>query len=214
MSSAVLLMTDIKPRFEFRIFSHSLRLAEERIRAMASCEEINESKEIYLLNQANIRDHNVKIRHDQLELKRIVERHQGLERWRPAGRWTFPVARSIFYEALWPNASTKQLVAELPDRLSRSDLLGFVARPTSTLYHANVRKRRYRFRLAGCRAELDHMLINGAAIESIALESEDPRAVLELRTALRIQDFENQSYPLALSRILGLTPLPGGENYG
>ena len=105
-------------------------------------------------------------------------------------------------------------VTDLPAKVSSSDLLQWVARPSVPLYRANVWKRRFRFALQGCRAELDQLLVNGAAVESVAVESEDAQAVLEVRAALRLEDCENQSYPLLLSRILGLTPLPHEEDYG
>jgi hypothetical protein len=206
-------MNDIVPRFEFRIFGRCLGMAEQRMRAMAPCEGISESLEIYLLGYAGVRDHNVKIRHGQLELKRIVERQRGLEFWRPAGQWAFPVACETIRDALWPDDIRGQL-NDLPARLSRSDLLQRVAQPGVPLHRANVWKRRFRFSLAGCRAELDQLLVNGAAIESIALESEDPQAVLKVQSELRLEDCENQPYPLALSRILGITPLPQEEDYG
>jgi len=37
--------------------------------------------------------------------------------------------------------------------------------------------------------------------------------VLELLATLRLEDCENQSYPLAISRILGITPLPREDDY-
>jgi hypothetical protein len=61
---------------------------------------------------------------------------------------------------------------------------------------------------------LDQLLVSGAAIESIAFESEDPQAVLKVLSELRLKDCENQSYPLVLSRILGITPLPREEDHG
>lgn len=206
-------MNPIVPRFEFRTFGRCLGMVEQRMRAMAPCEGISESREIYLLGLAGARDRNVKIRHGQLELKRIIERQQGLECWQPAGQWTFPVAREIIGDTLWPGDILEQL-AKLPARLSNGDLLRFVARPAVPLHRANVCKRRFRFYLRHCRAELDQLLVNGAAIESVAVESEDPQAVLEVQSALRLEDGENQAYPLALSRILGLTPLPHEEDYG
>ena len=35
-----------------------------------------------------------------------------------------------------------------------------------------------------------------------------------MQATLRLDDFENQSYPLALSRILGIMPLPGEAGSG
>lgn len=206
-------MNDAVPRFEFRTFAPCLAMTDQRIRAMAPCEAISESLEIYLLGYDGVHDRNIKIRYGQLELKRILERQHGLECWQPDGQWRFPVARNTIRECLWPPGTVEQL-SELPDTLSLGALLQLVARPGLPLYRANVRKRRFRFTLPDCRAEMDQLLVNGATIESVAVESEDPQAVLRARSTLRLDDCENQSYPLVLSRILGLTPLPRAQDYG
>jgi hypothetical protein len=206
-------MNDVVPRFEFRTFAPCLGMVDQRLRAMAGCPEISESREIYLLGRDGVRDTNIKLRRGRLELKRMIERRHDLERWRPAGQWAFPVARDTIRVALRPGATREQLT-DLPARVSSRDLLHWVARPGIPLYRANVWKRRFRFALQGCRAELDQLLVNGAAVESVAVESEDAQAVLELCAALRLEDCENQSYPLLLSRILALTPLPHEEDYG
>ncbi len=206
-------MNEIVPRFEFRIFTPCMGVEEQRMRAMATCESISESHEIYLLGYDGVLDKNVKIRHGKLELKRLMNRERGLERWRPAGQWAFPVALDTLRNSLWSDNVLNQDPAP-PAMLSRSGLLQRVAQPAVALQRANVCKRRFRFTLASCRAELDQLLVNGAALESIAIESEDPQAVLEVQSALRLEDCENQSYPLALSRLLGMTPLPGEHAYG
>ncbi|MGB7934471.1 MAG: hypothetical protein WCH04_20045 [Gammaproteobacteria bacterium] len=206
-------MNEIVPRYEFRIFGTCLGMAEQRLRALAPCESISESREIYLLDGDRVHEMNVKIRRGKLELKRLVDRHRGLERWRPDGQWAFPVAPDTLRDTLWPDA-LPDLVTARSTMLSGNDLLRLVAHRDVSLQRANVAKRRFRFSLPACRAELDQLLVNGAAIESLAVESEDPQALLGLQSTLRLEDCENQCYPLALSRILGITPLPREEDYG
>ena len=206
-------MNEIVPRYEFRIFGTYLGMAEQRLRALASCESIGESREIYLLDGDRVREMNVKIRHGKLELKRLIDRHQRLERWRPDGQWAFPVAPDTLRDTLWPDAHP-DLVTARSTMLSGNDLLRLVAHRDVSLQRANVAKRRFRFSLRDCRAELDQLLVNGAAIESLAVESENPQTLLGLQSTLRLEDCENQCYPLALSRILGITPLPHEEDYG
>jgi hypothetical protein len=207
------MMNESVPRYEFRIFGTCLDMAEQRLRALAPCESISESRDIYLLHGDGVHEMNVKIRRGKLEIKRLIDRHQGLERWRPDGQWEFPIAADILRETRWPGTWPDQLPA-LPSMISGSDLLRLVGRRDVSLQRANVAKRRFRFYLPPCRAELDQLLVNGAAIESLALESEDPQALLGLQSSLRLEECENQCYPLALSRILGLTPLPREEDYG
>jgi hypothetical protein len=188
-------------------------MAEQRIRAMAACEAITESREVYLLGCDTGFDRNVKLRKGKLEFKQLIERYQGLQCWRPAGQWDFPVAAGTIDDILGSGGVLSR--AADPDALlSRDELLRLVAQPAIHLHRASVHKRRFRFALAACRAEYDQLLVNGAAIESIAVEAVDPEAVLEVQARLRLDDFENQSYPLALSRILGITPLPSKDGSG
>ena len=208
-----MVMNNSESRFEFRIFGTCLGLAEQRMRAIAPCESITESREIYLLARDSVFDKNIKIRHGKLELKRLIEHQQGLQRWQPDGQWEFPVSLITIVNLLNPGARLTQ--AQDPyAMLSRGDLLKLVTHPTAHLHRANVYKCRYRFILPACDAEFDRLLVNGAAIESIAIESVDPRAVQEALAALGLEVSENQSYPLALSRILGITRLPHEEIYG
>ena len=199
-------------RYEFRIFGTCLGLAEQRLRSLAPCESINESREIYLLGYATGTERNIKIRDGKLELKRLIETHQGLERWQPAGQWAFPVALDTLRDTLHLDNILNQ-AHTLPAMLSGSDLLRLVATAEVPLYRANVYKCRFRFSFPDCRAEFDQLRVNDAAIESIAIESANPQAVLQLLATLRLEDCENQSYPLAISRILGITPLPREDDY-
>jgi len=217
------MMNETVSRYEFRIFGTCLGLAEQRLRSLAPCESINESREIYLLGYATGTERNIKIRDGKLELKRLIETHQGLERWQPAGQWAFPVALDTLQPAgqwAFPVAlDTLHLdnilnqAHTLPAMLSGSDLLRLVATAEVPLYRANVYKCRFRFSFPDCRAEFDQLRVNDAAIESIAIESANPQAVLQLLATLRLEDCENQSYPLAISRILGITPLPREDDY-
>lgn len=88
-----------------------------------------------------------------------------------------------------------------------------VSERSAPLYRANIFKRRFRFTLQDCPVETDHILVNGAAIESIAIESQHAEQVLAVRSALAMEEFENVAYPLAISRIMGIRPLPDEEDY-
>ena len=206
-------MNDIMPRFEFRIFGTSLGMAEQRLRMITRCDSITESREIYLLGSGPVFDKNLKIRDGRLELKQLIQHHEGLQRWQPAGQWEFPVTLEAI-EGILYSSDAHDPARDLSAMLSQDDLLQLATQSAAHLRRANVFKRRFRFTLPACDAEFDQLLVNGAAIESIAVESENPQAILEAQSALQLEDFENQSYPLALSRILGLTPLPSEEDYG
>jgi hypothetical protein len=208
-----MVMNNSESRFEFRIFGTCLGMAEQRMRAIAPCESISESREIYLLEREPSADKNIKIRHGKLELKRLTEQQQGLQRWQPDGQWEFPVALKIIKDLL-NTGDRLNPTRDLTATLDQGNLLKLVRDPSAHLLRANVYKCRYRFILPACHAEYDRLLVNGAAIESVAIESVDSLAVLETQAALGLEDFENQSYPVALSRILGISRLPDEETYG
>ena len=200
-------------RYEFRLFGQCFGEQDRRLRALAPCEEISESREIYFLGQRGIREHNVKLRNGRLELKRLRERREGMERWEPAGLWEFPLAMEVIDTLLQPLAAVEPQVA-LPAQVSLEELLRYVARADVALVRADLFKRRFIFTAGACRAEVDELLVNGAAIVSVALESEDLAAALELRSQLLLDGYENVSYPLALARIVGLEPWPGEDAHG
>jgi hypothetical protein len=208
----------IVPRFEFRIFGQGFDTIDQRIRKVAPCESISESREIYILNTGN-RDQNVKIRDGKLELKCLIERVNGLERWRPAGAWEFPIDRRAIPDNLFPVAALERALpfpASLTGTVTEREFLHHIAQFSERRAHffrANLFKRRFRFTLEDCPTEIDRILINGAAIESIAIESRCAAQVLSVRSALGLEQFENIAYPLAISRILGLSPIPDKEDY-
>ena len=158
---------------------------------VTQCESSSESSETYLLDCSAVPENNIKLRRDRLELKRLVERWQGLERWQPAGNWEFPVSRETL-RALW---SDEVLKSVRPDAaaLTLHDLLAMVD-DSALLRRADVYKRRYRYTLGGCSAEIDRLLVDGNPLESCAVESRDRQAVLEAVGLLRLTAEDNCSY--------------------
>ena len=76
--------------------------------------------------------------------------------------------------------------------------------PTPFLGIAWVEKRRCRFTLGGCPVEFDRVLVNGAAIDSIAVEAEDASVVLGVVERIGIPGRENVNYARMVRRVLGL----------
>ena len=206
-------MQDPSARYEFRLFAQCFETEERLLRAMTDVDSIMESSETYFIAPAPDLARNVKLRNDRLELKQLVEHCQGLERWQPAGQWPLPVATGNALALLLPDHDGGG-EHDLPTQLNRHELLAFATRPDIPLYRAEVFKRRFQFVLPPCRAEIDQLLINGAAIQSLAVESADPDALQELQGALRVAGRENVSYPLVLSRIMGMAPQPQGNGHG
>jgi hypothetical protein len=59
-----------------------------------------------------------------------------------------------------------------------------------------------------CITEYAELLINGASIKTVSVESTDVEAILETKKLLRLEEYENVNYLRAIKRIIGLEALP------
>ena len=94
-------MNQAVPRFEFRAFARNLDPVAARIRKRARDKSVDESREVYILRPQEWQ-RNIKIRGDRLELKELIEQRDGLQRWKPAGQWTFPVGADALRKTILP----------------------------------------------------------------------------------------------------------------
>jgi len=194
------------PRYEFRAFAQNFAAAAERLRGLARCDEISESKEVYFVTTSS-GDHNVKVRDDSLDVKQLVGRRQDLEQWKPVFQESFPMTADPVRETLCPVLGIGEPNLDRTE-YSLEQLVSEVVRPCPNVAVVHVFKRRFRFTLGHCPAEIDELLVNGAAIQSLAIESEAGESVLAAVRDLGVVDYENVNYPRALRRILGLEPWP------
>jgi hypothetical protein len=204
-------MSDLIPRFEFRAFAQTFGLVTEKIRRLSACHDISESAEQYLIT-AGIEDQNIKMRDGLLEIKRLVEQRHDLERWEPVVGEPFPVSRAFLRQTLFPALHLDETELDRSD-YSRRDLLDQVVWPRQDLWRACVWKRRFRFAIDACPTEIDEVLINDAAICSVAVESKDVDAVLAVIDKVGLSAYENINYPRLIRRIMGLAPLPNEDLY-
>ena len=70
---------------------------------------------------------------------------------------------------------------------------------------AQVHKRRQRYTVAGCTAEMTDVVADGRPIRTVAMELEDPARVVAAVREMGLDRFENISYPRGLKRLLGLS---------
>jgi hypothetical protein len=205
-------MAEPTPRYEFRAFGQGFGPIEDRIRGGRLCEDIAESREIYLL-QAEHRDRNVKLRGGRLELKTLLEEIGGLQRWAPAGQWEFPVAARELAGTVFPELDSR-LWGGPGESLDQEALLERVDQTGREVARAVLFKRRFRFVVQGCPAEIDEILVNGAAVRSVAVESEDSQRLKALVCEIGLTGYDNTAYPAALLRIMGLLPSSGASGHG
>ena len=197
-------MQEIIPRFEFRAFAQNFGLVEDRLHHLGQFEGYRESSEVYVLSTANHRD-NVKIRYDKLDIKTLLKEQDGLEQWTLRCKAEFPLSDRAVAEAF------DILGVGVPELPAGGDwaverLLEQLLRPHPELRVAQVFKRRYGYQIDGCSAEIADLLVNGAAIRTVAVESEDPQAARRVRARLGLGEYPNVNYPLALKRITGMEP--------
>lgn len=193
-------------RFEFRIFGHGFGREIDEIRRHSFCSVIEEVQDTYLITSA-ANGNNVKIRGQSLSVKKLMSVEEELEQWRPSLKLDFPIAASAVNKKIF-----KELAVPVPlldeKKFDAETFMMNVVRPHPEVRVAEVFKRRFLFQVEKCKVEIDELLVNGAAIQSLAIESEEAAEVLRIRQLLDMQRYENVSYPVALKRIMGMVPLP------
>jgi exopolyphosphatase/guanosine-5'-triphosphate,3'-diphosphate pyrophosphatase len=190
-------MATITPRWEWRTFGPSFGEAEDRIPALTPT-GVQESDELYLLNGAGA---TVKVRFDLMDIKLLVETDaHGLEQWRPVMKAAFPLTsddvRAVFAAIGLPapglvreTYTVEQLVADL-------------AGPGGPFRAVDVHKRRVRYVIGGCTAEVTDVTADGVPTRTIAIESEDAAAVVAAVASMGLADYLNTPYGKGLAWVL------------
>lgn len=194
------------PRYEFRAFAQSFGRVIDEIRGCAAPEFIRESTDTYLVTAAND-THNVKLRYNKLDVKALIHVQQELEQWYPALKLDFPVEAGRISEEIFPNLKV-QAPTLARETYTAEQFLQEAIWPHPEVRQARVFKQRFHFVIEECLVEINELLINGAAIRSVAVEATDAAAVLRVRDKVGLRPYENVNYLLAIKRILGLAPLP------
>lgn len=199
-------MNEIKPRFEFRTFAQSFGIVETKMRKLSALDKIRESSEIYIMSAGNS-ENNTKIRDDLMDIKVFVKSEKGLEQWNPRMKGSFPMKASEIAEKVFPafGVETPEFKRE---EYNLAQFINEVIRPHKDLVPVRVVKRRFGFMVNECITEYAELLINGAAIQTVAVESTDVEAILKAKEMLGLNDYENVNYLRAIKRIIGMEALP------
>lgn len=199
-------MAEILPRYEFRAFAQNFGMVERNLRRLAKCEQIRESSEVYIISAANS-ENNTKIRDRKMDIKIFVEAREGLEQWNPRMKGEFPMKAEVLRKEVFPAFGVADPVLT-KEAYSLDEYLDEIILPHPQLTAVNVFKLRFAFTVNGCISEIAHLLINGAAIQTVAVEHTDVAAILEAKRMLGLEAYENVNYLRAIKRIIGLEPLP------
>lgn len=194
-------MAEITPRWEWRSFGRRFGGAEERLARLAPS-GVQESDEIYLLSRSG---ENVKVRDALMDIKVLREVNaDGLEQWTPVMKAGFPLPAAEAAKVL----EALRLPIPTPVRASYTldEFIGQFAAPGGAIRAVQVHKRRTRYTVGGCMAELSEVVANGKPTRTLAVESEDAAGVMRAVRELGLGGYTNTSYPRALAALIDDEP--------
>ena len=190
-------MAEIKPRWEWRSFGERFGPAEAHI-ALLSPTGVQDSDELYLLSGAGA---NVKVRDALMDIKVLREVNaDGLEQWTPVMKGSFPLPAAEVAQVL--QALGLPLPDPVPDALTQDGFMARFAAPGGPVRAVPVHKRRVRYTIGGCTAELSEVTAAGRTTRTLAVESEDAAAVIAAVRGLGLGDWVNTSYPRGLAALV------------
>jgi len=194
-------MEKITPRWEWRSFGRHFGGAESRLSALTP-EGVQESDEVYLLSGAG---DNVKVRADLMDIKVLQQVNaDGLEQWTPVMKAGFPLPAGEVTRVF------ESLQLPLPALTRTSYTLdAFIeafAQPGGAIRKVDVHKRRVRYAIGGCTAELSEVVANGKPTRTLAVESTDAQAVIRAVRDLGLGGYTNTPYPRGLAALIDDEP--------
>ena len=125
----------------------------------------------------------------------------GLEQWKPVLKAPFPISGkdvAAAFDALGVVAPALKRSA-----YSRDELVSELIAPSPALRPVEVHKHRERHTLGGCKAELSQISTTQGARQTIAVESEDPAAVIAVVRDLGLGSRRNVNLPRGLAALIG-----------
>ena len=188
-------------RWEWRSVGKRFGVAEERITRLTPSGP-KETDEIYFLSGGG---ENVKVRDDLMDIKVLRQVNgDGLEQWAPVMKADFPL--STTQVATVVEAMRVPAPESLAGGCSLDAMLDAFDRPDSGVRVVRVHKRRVRYTVEGCMAELSDIVANGEALRTIAIESEHAEAIVRAIKSLGLTGYSNTSYLRGLAALLDHEP--------
>lgn len=187
----------IVPRWEWRTFGDRFGAAEARFARLTSGPP-QESEELYFLGGGPSAI--VKVRDGLADIKLLREVNDDrLERWEPVMKRPFPLSAD--------DAAQVFATLGLPAPGHACDLEHLVSEIGAAQRRVvKVRKRRVRYEVEGCAAELTGIWANGLESRTVAIESEDAAAVVAALAAIGLTDYLNTNYLRGLEALLDGVP--------
>lgn len=201
------MVQESNPRFEFRIFGLLLDKLTTELEKITPKIQTRHMNSIYLLTAGNTKN-NIKIRDGIMDIKVLEHELDGLEQWNPFLVGEFPLKSDVIKNVVFPALGIVCPVMER-EHYTLEQFIDEIVSIDPDLSVAFVKKVRHGYVLNECITEVAEVIVNGALIKTLCIESEDPKKVLAAKNMIGIcSDTENINYPLALKRIMGLAALP------
>lgn len=187
------------PRWEWRTFGEGATAATSGLGGLAP-DRVQETDEVYLLSAESA--YTVKVRNELMDIKRLEQvNRDGLEQWSPVMKAGFPLTATdveFVLSALGVSASGAAPAAATP-----TEFVDELGRTNPDVLAVDVHKRRERFSVHGCIAELTDARAGNASTQTFAIESEDAAQVVAALRALGLEDRPNVSFPRGLKALVG-----------
>jgi exopolyphosphatase/guanosine-5'-triphosphate,3'-diphosphate pyrophosphatase len=197
-------------RYEFRVWGNHLSPFRDRLAAIATPSEPKESAETYILSRTTDAA-NLKIRAGLADMKLMTEQVGRLERWRPVLKGEFPLDSRTIVEQVFPNLGVAVPHIAQPS-YNLGDFIRDLVRTHRDLAIVDVVKVRRQFASDKYKAEFAEVgIAGGATSETVAIESDDPAAVLRAIAKLGLNSQVNINYVRHLKLMTGMTPRAGAS---
>ena len=186
-------MGDADSRFEFRIWGNELGALRVRMESAGTGGPPRSSEETYILSRATDAS-NVKIRGGLVDIKQLVEVRDGLERWTPTLKASFPIETRVVVEQVMPALRTAPPpIARLS--LTLEEFIGDIVESNPDLRAVAIAKTRFGFEIGGCIAEYAEVRIAGGdSSQTVAVESANCQAIRAVIAKLGLGPAANVNY--------------------
>jgi exopolyphosphatase / guanosine-5'-triphosphate,3'-diphosphate pyrophosphatase len=155
---------------------------------------------VYLLSAESA--YTVKVRNELMDVKHLEHVNEdGLEQWTPVMKAAFPLAAADLEFVL--SALGVAAPKTAPGAPTPTGFVDWLARTSPDVLAVEVHKRRERFTLHGCMAELTDVHTRDASTRTLALESENAIRVTAAVHELGLDERPNVSFPRGLKTLVG-----------
>jgi hypothetical protein len=196
---------DAAPRYEFRVWAPSLAEVRERLERLSGPQPAAQSRETYVVSDAT-NDTNAKIRAGAMDIKVLLRTEHNLEQWNPYLKADFPVDGTLIVQKIFPALRVdprNDLLAARQQPFTAEAFVDTVVKSHPHLAAVELGKVRRRYALGLCTAEFVEVEIGGPVVHSVAVESANPRAVMDAMDELAIGGYPNVSYVRQIKSMLG-----------